>query len=275
MLSAYIHIEKTGGQSLNFVLRNSFGLQHCDVLSINKDVDYFDSKELSKLYKLFPNLKSICGHKVKPYSDLKNNIDKDIFYFTFLRDPVQRMISHYQFLVTHFPKFAPPFPEWIQDVDQHNLMTKKIAGSDSVEKAKEILNKEVGFVGIFEEYNLSMQMLDFYMPYDLNMHSVRKNNPKDNAARKSIVNNPKWLEMVIECNKNDAELYHYAKEEIFPKQKEVYESAQPITHHTSESDWLYKKNRLHRNTIYKGYVLLNSILKNGEFKIPKQMVGLI
>ena len=275
MLSAYIHIEKTGGQSLNFILRNSFGLQHCDVLSINKDVDYLDAKEFLGLSKLFPNIKSISGHKVKPYSDLTGQIDKDIFYFTFLRDPIQRMISHYQFIVTHFPKFASPFPEWVKNVNQHNLMTKKICGEDSLDEAIRVINDRLGFIGLFEEYNLSMQMLDFFMPHDLNLYAVRKNNPKENAARNSILNNPEWLEMVVECNRNDTKLYNYIKKEIFPKQKEKYESHQPINHYIKESSWSYMKNRIHRNTIYKGYVLFNSIISNKEFKIPKQMVGII
>jgi len=275
LLSAYIHIEKTGGQSLNFMLRNSFGLQHCDVLSINKSVDYFDYQEYLGMKKFFPNLKSICGHMVKPYSDIYEKLNREIFYFTFLRDPVQRMISHYQYLVTHHPEYASPFPEWIEDVDQHNLMTKKIAGEDSVDKAIAIINERVGYVGIFEEYNLSMQMLDFYLPHKLNMYAVRKNNPKDNAARKAIVENPEWMDLVIQSNINDRKLYDYAKDVVFPRQKEKYESAQPVTHNVKKSTLKYWKNRLHRNTIYKGHVLKNCITKNGEYKIPWQMVGLI
>src|SRR5215468_545457 len=74
---AFVHIEKTGGSTLNTIFRRSFGARHCDVrLPLAKrpndrhdDRVCVQAEDLRRVRRLYRNLRGISGHNVKPYAD--------------------------------------------------------------------------------------------------------------------------------------------------------------------------------------------------------------
>ena len=53
----FVHIEKTGGTSLKFILRNTFGVKHCDSLKNKKKI--FTQKDLDYAKKIFGQIKCL------------------------------------------------------------------------------------------------------------------------------------------------------------------------------------------------------------------------
>ncbi len=58
----FVHIPKTAGTTFRYILRNSFGLSHCDTTHTRRKL--FDLGQLNAARKMFPGLKSIGGHNV-------------------------------------------------------------------------------------------------------------------------------------------------------------------------------------------------------------------
>jgi len=85
----FIHINKTAGRTVRYVLRSSYGLQHCEVEPWHAawGGPPFSTPDLRRLRKVYPKLKSIAGHRVTGYVDLEER-DTEFRYFTFLREPV-------------------------------------------------------------------------------------------------------------------------------------------------------------------------------------------
>ena len=125
---AFIHIEKAAGTTINSYLRRSFGIHHVDVEPWDNRNDYFSYEDFQKLKKVSPEILSIAGHKVKPYSDL-DKLDNRIHYYTFVRDPIMRCASHYQYHINRMG-LEIPFIDWIENEEYQNFQVKKNLGSE-------------------------------------------------------------------------------------------------------------------------------------------------
>lgn len=140
---AFVHLMKTGGQTLRAVLRKNFGAQHCDTFLREESIPR-DWKWMKICY---PRMKSICGHSVVPFDDEFLSFFPNARFHTILRDPIKRAISHYQFCVGS-GDVLPPFPEWMRE--NENYLTRRISGESSAAKAIDMLEERVGFVGLVE-----------------------------------------------------------------------------------------------------------------------------
>ena len=89
-LIAYVHVMKTGGQTMCDILRQSFPGRHCDLQARGVAT----AEDLRFARRFYPGLLSVAGHGVVPLGDLAAACDS-IRYFVFLRDPVERCVSHY------------------------------------------------------------------------------------------------------------------------------------------------------------------------------------
>src|SRR3990170_1027659 len=60
----FIHINKTGGSTVRYILRSSFGLHHCEVEPWHArwTGSPFSTSDLQRVRKLYPHLESIGGH---------------------------------------------------------------------------------------------------------------------------------------------------------------------------------------------------------------------
>ncbi len=213
----FIHINKTGGRTVRYILRSTFGTRHCEVEPWHaRWADPpFSSEDLRRLRKVYPNLKSIGGHRLRGYVDLQDN-GTEFQYFTFMREPVKTSASHFQYNVDYRGKIDLVFEDWIQQDWPRNRQTKMIAGEADVDKAIRILEGKRVFVGMTERFDESMVLLKVLMAPSLNLAYRRVNVARNNALAENLLSTESTRQMLIEANRADLALYNYVKEEYYP-----------------------------------------------------------
>ena len=255
----FVHIEKTAGTSLKFILRNSFGFRHCDSLKNKKNI--FKQKDLDYAKKVFGQIKCISGHNlVEPTKHLK---DEKLLFFTILRNPITRLASFYQDQCLR-GNHKISFEDWINDKSKHNMQTKRIAGEDNVEKAKKILREDYFFVGLTERFNDSLKLLSIVCPEKLNLKYKKKLIAQNNKIKNELIESPNTLQLLLDANKLDIELYKYVNEELFPErlkehQKETYDVTLPNVFYKTHRTYNYQISIAFNKYVYRQLLKLKSV----------------
>lgn len=219
----FIHINKTAGRTMRYILRSSFGFRHCEAEPLNgkQTGRPFSASDLRYARKLYPRLESIAGHRVTGYVDLDEK-GTEFKYFTFMREPLKTCASRYQYNVQYRGKKDIPFEEWIQKEWTRNHQTKMIAGVDDVDKAIRILHAKGIFIGLTERFDESILMLKALLANSLNISYERVNTARDNHIAEGLLANDTTRQMLIEANQADLQLYQYVKEELYPSFQREY-----------------------------------------------------
>lgn len=162
---AFAHIYKCAGTTFKSILRRNFGIRHFDTGLLNDTRD-LSAAQLRRVRWIFPNLISIAGHEVRSYSDLRWEYP-DIRFYTFLRKPEARAISAFRTKSANCVARDSWRPETSAEVEkalvdflllQKNKMCSVFAPGAGVDEAIERMDREFGFVGIVEEFDLSLSL---------------------------------------------------------------------------------------------------------------------
>jgi hypothetical protein len=275
---AFVHIEKTAGRTVRAVLLRSFGAGHCEIRTpyarraaeTDEHRVHVDAADLHKVRRIYRGLRGIAGHNVKPYSDLDVEVP-GIRYFTFLRDPVKRYLSHYKNRARAYDR--ADFDRWASAPWTHDWQTRMIAGERSAEKAIELLSTRVGFVGLTETFDESLLMLgrwlgepDFRPEYRPVNRLEEKSRDRDAARAKAdlgYLEEPAVRERLREINALDQQVYDFALREHCARQRAAYEGdlaadvAALRERNAAITDWEEAlSSRLLRNWVYKPALVL-------------------
>lgn len=213
----FIHINKTAGRTVRYILRSSFGLRHCEVEPWHAQWTDppFSSADLQRLRWLYPKLESIAGHRIKGYVNLEYD-GTEFRYFTFMRDPLKTCASRFQYNVDYRGKKELVFEEWIENDWTRNQQTKMIAGVPDVNEAIRIIQKKNIFVGLTEQFDESMLLLKSLVENRLKISYKRVNVARSNALAESLLSNERTRQILTEANQADLELYDFVKHNILP-----------------------------------------------------------
>jgi hypothetical protein len=222
-LIAYVHVMKTGGQTMCDILRQSFPGRHCDLQA--KGVATADDLRFARAF--YPRLRSIAGHGVVPLGNLASACDS-IRYFVFLRDPVERCVSHYQY--RRNKDETSDFESWL--VRNQNYQTRFLCmTSDSgelwpvadVDRAIDAIDRHVGFVGLQERFDESLVLLGRWVA-DLAFDPAyrARNVASTNAVRRQILDDPRLVEMIRAHHVEDEKLYRHVRDVVYPRQVAQY-----------------------------------------------------
>ena len=226
-----LHIPKTGGTSFNFILENNFGFRNCH--TNQNDRSTFTQADLDFARKCYPRLRSIVGHNLVDPGQLTV---ADPFYMTILREPVARVISHYQYSVQRGSN-KKSFEETLRASENiENLQVKLIAGGRDLDKAKRFLER-CAFVGFTEKFDLSLRVLERLSPYPLKLNYQRRVVAESNTLKDALKQDERMLELAREYNKLDIALYQFAVDEIFPRlcQKAGVNPAEKVPSYSSDA----------------------------------------
>ena len=267
-LLAFSHIPKTAGTTLNMILKRHFGFHHIAVEHRTKRPLY-TQRDLSIDLKLHPRAESLAGHTLKPFVDFGRN-DERLVWYTFLRDPIDRFVSHYQHQFTSgITKFHVPFVEWMQMYERQNWMVRMLAGEEDVEAAKQILTTRMHFVGFTDQFDESLILLRYFLQvHDMEVdYSNPTNISSKNGIRKHIAEHmDDYKGEIIDRNSLDIELVRFAMDKIWTRQVAQYGADRLAI----DRDVLFRQARLgfvercnvwkyvaYRNMIYKPYVWID------------------
>lgn len=161
---AFVHLKKTAGESVRWILRRSFGTRHFDT-SLLRTEEFLSAAQLRRVRAFFPRLESIGGHQVSPLSDLQPAFP-EIRFYTFLRDPVQRVLSFFHFkavkrILDHgWRPTRSDLNGFLDEVisAEVNGLCRRLSRDGSGAGALEILDRDVQFVGIVENFHESMHL---------------------------------------------------------------------------------------------------------------------
>lgn len=245
----FLHIPKTAGSTFQFILENSFGPSACHTNHSKRA--RFDAGDLAFAGKLFPWMRSIAGHNLLDPESLPIN---NPFYITFLREPIARVISHYQDSVQNGDN-RRSFEESLRHFDYLSNCQVRFLGDGSLDKAKRFLER-CHFVGLTERFELSLDVLQRMNPCRLNLRYKRRRTAASNELKDSVLRDPRLLEMARDRNQLDLELYSFAVNDIFPRQCErVGVGLEAHTHcrdfYRSELRWKFLLCQLYNMLVYR------------------------
>jgi hypothetical protein len=275
---AFTHIDKTAGRTVRAVLRRSFGAGHCEIRTPyarrppdpNDRSVHVTGDDLRKVRRIYRRLRGIAGHNVKPSSDL-DAACPGIRYFTFLRDPVRRYLSHFKNKAGTYGR--EDFERWASAGWTHDFQAKTLAGEANAQKAIDLLATRVGFIGFTEDFDESLLMLgqwldepEFrpeYRPVNRLVDKQRERDVVRAQSDLSYLEEPAVRDRLMEMNAIDQQVYSFAVREFLSKQRESYpgdlaaDVAALRRRNEQITDWDEAlSSRLLRNWVYKPALVL-------------------
>lgn len=222
-LTVFVHIPRTAGTTFAAVLRDNFPNGVRSLGNAFRSSGGFDSRLLRRLDDaavLTRNAQVLVGHV---HFGIRDRLPSDARYITFLRNPVERTLSHYYSLVRLSRRKALPGDGSLNatlsagDVIYDNLQTRMLCGEPEpfgkvgdrmLEQAKENLRSRFAAFGVVESFDESVVLL----AHEIGLESILYLRQRF-AARPRGHEVPAEMRAVAErFNQYDAELYRSALE---------------------------------------------------------------
>ena len=210
---AHIHIMKTAGQTVCDILRHSFGADHCDLRC--GDMAKLDDVDFARRF--YPNLKSIAGHSIRPRGDLLEV--PSIRFFTFLREPIARCLSHYQFELNRNNRTVD-FRNWLEQ--NADYQTRILSNSRDPQKAIDVLEQRIGFVGLVEDFDRSLELLRAWAGLCSVSQYTSRNIASDKSVKETILADPELVQAMRDAHQADRIVYDHVVNSLYPKMIERY-----------------------------------------------------
>ena len=264
-LLAFIHVAKTGGRTLETMLTSTFGAGYChaepwrDLLPTGDaggsfTVPKYEEADFRRLKRLCPWMLCVGGHAVTLWSGVDRL--QPTRYFAFLRDPLTRGASHFQF---HQRSDANPLPwdQWVQWKVHHNHQVKMFSPDCDVDQAIEAIEKLGVFIGLMEDFDESLVLLQRLVAPELKLGYLRTNTANDSSIARDLLADPAKRAQMVEMYKLDQVLYDHVKTNIFPRWQREYGAglAEAVADfQTKSSGGLRKGNILANRIIHRFWI---------------------
>ena len=235
-LIAFLHIPKTAGSTLNSILAGEYAPDECHEIMM-RGMSWILPKpaiirrpliSFSKIRRLRAAVRNQAGLRlVRGHFDLSiaRHLPADTRFFTLLRDPVERAISHYYHYRRRLVDRVHPLAmrstltEWVSAcglVEMDNGQTRRLAGEMNLpcgrvtpamlERAMSRL-AQFAVVGITERFDESLLLLQDAFGWRCQRaaaSNVGENRPPRVEASAAA------LQAIEDCNRFDRELYRFA-----------------------------------------------------------------
>lgn len=223
----FLHIPKTAGTTLYEIFKANY--HPAEIYNREFSGDDGASPLINLSMERRAAIRLLWGHF--PFG-LHQYLPGPFTYFTFLRDPVERVISHYYYLLNHPKMFW--IPEEIREknltlyeileremiMDIKNMYTRLLAGlpylfpadgytEQHLETAKYNLQNYFSVVGLVERFDESLLLLKKTYGWR-NIYYVQDNVNRQRPGRETIP--PETIALIEQQNNLDMELYRFGQE---------------------------------------------------------------
>ena len=261
----FIHIEKCAGttfsHSLKYNMPAYLSLKPWYFWS-NEPNNYLSSSELKRIIKLYPFLSGIGGHTTRTYANYEDVVDKNIKYFTFLRDPIARYMSHFNHQVNK-KGIDWTIESFINEDKFNNCITRRVAGSEDIDLALYNLKNHYDFIGLFESYDESLLLLNqLVFNKKIKPNYEFKNDSLNEKKVKFVDLSKEVQEKIIANNSLDIKLYKEVKQQLYPEFVKKYKGnlEQDLVKFKEENS-NYKYNALRYNVIKATRLITEKIIE--------------
>lgn len=189
----------------------------------NEPANSISAQELGLLVRAVPGVAGVGGHLVRSYLDYEGAVGRRVLYLTFLRDPVKRYLSHFNYQRN---RVGVPWTleQFLDEPRMCDLQTTRLAGRRDLDAAKRALDHTLGLVGLTDRYDETLLLFRAAMglpKLDLRYQRRNATRPDEEVVRFDELE-PVLQERVLEANALDAELLRHAREVVFPAQLQRY-----------------------------------------------------
>lgn len=237
----FLHIPKTAGMTLHVIIERQYSSSHTISFGANAHQSVEEFKALSKERRAKVRmLKGHMGFGLHNYFPAAEDYQQPV-YFTLMRDPIERVISHFHH-VRHDPNYW--LYSHIQDdqldlgaflktklpVMLNNGQARLISGfwddvpfgecdAKMLETAKRNIREHFILVGLTERFDESLCMLRDMLGWQNDISYVPRNVAKNRPKQAHLSTDT--LDTIAETNQLDIALYEYA-EQLFEEKIQQY-----------------------------------------------------
>ena len=219
----FFHLPRTAGTTLNAILRDNFA--PAVTLSIYRREDYERYREIDSAF--LDGLRLIQGHIMPQSMQPPTLYGRPVRLFTFVREPVARLVSEYRFLKSwpqnhmfaYLNEHNISFRHYLTGNERQlrlrgrNFMTHSLAGihqgisdADALALAKQHLETSILFCGVQERFDESLLLLADILGLQHYCYEPRNRLRQDALPEIS----PEDLALAAELNAADLELHRHA-----------------------------------------------------------------
>lgn len=211
-LTVFYHIPKCGGCSVSNFLSKSFGDGHYGRVNyIHEWKGLVDSGFGERADRCL----AVSGHASWGIHSLFQ-VPRDVFYFTMLREPFSLFLSTYNYARMNYCRVLDLW-DFLDNYTVDNICVQYL-GNNDIECAKDRLESTFFFFGLVEDYDESIAMLARSLNVD-NIGFDLRNVSKHVAKSENV--DQELREEFYARNRQDVELYEYAKRIFIRRKKET------------------------------------------------------
>ncbi len=229
-LLTFLHLAKTGGRSVETLLRSTFGIAYCHAVPWRShlvpgaeeralSVASYDHDDFRRLMSVCPGMKAIGGHAVTVPGGLHDL--QPVRYFAFVRDPLKRAASHYQYHVAT-EKDPLDWAQWCVWNEPHNHQLKYFTRESDAAAAIAAIEELGIFVGLLEHFDESLLLLRKLVAPELNIAYLRSNVAERNDVARGILDDPVRREQLAHLNRREQPLYDHVANVLMPRHRAAY-----------------------------------------------------
>lgn len=233
----FIHIPKAAGSTLTTILDREYDPSL--TYTIEGDIEQSIRKFVSLSSNYRDKIKLLRGHI--PYG-LHRHINRSSKYFTMMRNPEDRIISYYHYVLRSKDHYLHDevvggkmslnsFIKSQITLELDNDQTRHLSGlfydipfgkitEDILEVAKRNIDKDFLIVGLSEKFDESLLLMKKFLNWRHLPLYVRKNVTKNRPETNTF--NSQDLNLIREYNSFDVQLYSYAAKKFEEKLEQEY-----------------------------------------------------